>query len=167
MRFSLMPDERFDTFRDADVAFLKAAGIRALLLDIDNTLEPYENPEPGEDVRVWLSSLSDAGIGVAFVSNNDAKRVERFNRDLGYPAFYKAKKPLGKFIRRAMRILGTTPKETALMGDQIFTDVLAAHLSGLRAYLVPPIRDRRDALTRFKRRLERPILKRWERKHRK
>ncbi len=167
MRLSLMPDERFATFEGADPEFLRAAGIRALLLDIDNTLEPYENPEPGEAVRAWLASLSDAGIGVAFVSNNNAERVGRFNRDLGYPAFPKARKPLGKFIRRAMRALGAKPEETALMGDQIFTDVLAAHLAGLRAYLVPPIRDKRDALTRFKRRLERPILKRWERKHKK
>lgn len=167
MRFSLMPEERFDTFLGATPDFLRASGVRALLLDIDNTLEPYENPEPGEHVRAWLSSLSEAGIGVAFVSNNDAARVERFNRDLGYPAFCKAKKPFGKYIRRAMRELGAKPEETALMGDQIFTDVLAAHLAGLRAYLVPPIRDRRDFLTRFKRRMERPILKRWEKKHRK
>lgn len=167
MRFSLMPDERFDSFRGADADFLRASGVRALLLDIDNTLEPYENAEPGEEVRAWLASLSDAGIGVAFVSNNDEARVARFNRTLGYPAFARARKPLGKYIRRAMRTLGATPRETALMGDQIFTDVLAAHLAGLRAYLVPPIRDKRDALTRFKRHLERPILKRWERKHRK
>lgn len=167
MRFSLMPNERFDSFRDVDAGFLRASGVRALLLDIDNTLEPYENPEPGEEVRAWLASLTDAGIGVAFVSNNNEERVSRFNRTLGYPAFCKARKPLGKYIRRAMRTLGVTARETALMGDQIFTDVLAAHLAGLRAYLVPPIRDKRDFLTRFKRRLERPILKRWEKKHRK
>lgn len=166
MRFSLMPDERFDSFHGADVAYLREAGIRALLLDIDNTLEPYENALPTEPVRAWLASLTEAGIGVAFVSNNNAERVSLFNRELGYPAYPKAGKPRGKYLRRAMRALGVSPKETALMGDQIFTDVLAAHLAGVRALLVPPIRDKRDLLTRTKRRLEKPILKRWEKKHR-
>lgn len=165
MRFSLMPDARFDGFYAADAAYLREAGIRALLLDIDNTLEPYENALPSEPVRRWLSSLTEAGVGIAFVSNNEEARVSLFNSELGYPAYAKAGKPRGKYLRRAMRALGVRPAETALMGDQIFTDVLAAHLVGARALLVPPIRDRRDLLTRAKRRLERPILKRWEKKH--
>ena len=89
----LAPDYYFETYAGASVEFLKNAGIRALVLDIDNTLEPYENAEPGEDVRAWFSALSEAGISAAFVSNNGKERVERFNKDLGKIAYYKAKKP--------------------------------------------------------------------------
>ncbi len=159
-----MPHRRFETYEDVTPAVLREDGVRALILDIDNTLEPYENAEPREQTLAWLASLKEAGICAALVSNNGKERVERFNRDIGLPYYYKAKKPFSVNLRRAMRQMGTSPKDTALLGDQIFTDVLAARGAGLRAYLVPPIRDKKDAFTRFKRLLERPVLKRYERK---
>ena len=163
----LSPDFYFETFAGASVAFLKEQGIRALVLDIDNTLEPYENPTPGEGVLAWFEALAEAGIQAAFVSNNGKERVETFNRSLGKIAFYKAKKPFPKKIKRAMREMGVSKEETLFMGDQIFTDVLAARLSGIRAALVPPIKDKTDPLTRFKRLLERPIMKHYFRRNKK
>ena len=88
-----------------------------------------------------------------------------FNGTLKLPAFYKAGKPFTKNIKRAMVRMGTTREDTILMGDQVYTDVLAAHLAGIRAILVPPIKDKRDPLTRFKRILERPVLKKYKRKN--
>lgn len=163
----LAPDYYFETYAGASVEFLKNAGIRALVLDIDNTLEPYENAEPGEDVRAWFSALSEAGISAAFVSNNGKERVERFNKDLGKIAYYQAKKPFPCKIKRAMREMGVLKSETLFMGDQIFTDVLAARFAGIRAALVPPIKDKTDVLTRFKRLLERPIMKCYFRRNKK
>ena len=163
----LAPDYYFETYAGASVEFLKNAGIRALVLDIDNTLEPYENAEPGEAVRAWFSALSESGISAAFVSNNGKERVERFNKDLGNIAYYKAKKPFPFKIKRAMREMGVSKKETLFMGDQIFTDVLAARFAGIRVALVPPIKDKTDALTRFKRLLERPIMKCYFRRNKK
>ena len=163
----LAPDFYFETYAGASVEFLKNAGIRALVLDIDNTLEPYENAEPGEAVLAWFSALAEAGISAAFVSNNGKERVERFNKDLGNIAYYKAKKPFPAKIKRAMREMGVSKKETLFMGDQIFTDVLAARFAGIRVALVPPIKDKTDALTRFKRLLERPIMKRYHRRNQK
>ena len=163
----LAPDYYFETYAGASVEFLKNAGIRALVLDIDNTLEPYENAEPSEAVRAWFSALSESGISAAFVSNNGKERVERFNKDLGNIAYYKAKKPFPFKIKRAMREMGVSRKETLFMGDQIFTDVLAARFAGIRVALVPPIKDKTDALTRFKRLLERPIMKCYFRRNKK
>ena len=163
----LAPDFYFETYAGASVKSLKNAGIRALVLDIDNTLEPYENAEPGEAVRAWFSALSESGISAAFVSNNGKERVERFNKDLGNIAYYKAKKPFPFKIKRAMREMGVSKKETLFMGDQIFTDVLAARFAGIRVALVPPIKDKTDALTRFKRLLERPIMKCYFRRNKK
>ena len=163
----LAPDYYFETYAGASVEFLKNAGIRALVLDIDNTLEPYENAEPSEAVRAWFSALSESGISAAFVSNNGKERVERFNKDLGNIAYYKAKKPFPCKIKRAMREMGVSKSETLFMGDQIFTDVCAARFAGIRAALVPPIKDKTDVLTRFKRLLERPIMKCYFRRNKK
>jgi HAD superfamily phosphatase (TIGR01668 family) len=163
----LAPDYYFETYAGASVEFLKNAGIRALVLDIDNTLEPYENAEPGEAVLAWFSALAEAGISAAFVSNNGKERVERFNKDLGKIAYCKAKKPFPGKIKRAMREMGVSKSETLFMGDQIFTDVFAARFAGIRAALVPPIKDKTDVLTRFKRLLERPIMKCYFRRNKK
>lgn len=170
MKHTLVPDRHFDAYRDLTPALLQKDGIRALLLDIDNTLAPYEQPEPDDALRAWLSLLAEAGIGVAFVSNNNEERVTLFNRTLGLPAYPHAHKPLKKGVKNALAALGVAPEEAALMGDQIFTDVGAARLSRLaRAYTVPPIRDKRDLFTRFKRLCERPIYRAYRKRenHRK
>ena len=162
MKFTLVPEYVFEHFDDVTAEFLLSIGVRGVLLDIDNTLEPYEHPLPGEHVIAWLDSLRAAGIKTAIVSNNGRERVETFNRSIGMPAYAKAGKPFKKNLLRAMVDIGTEKGSTIFIGDQILTDVWAAHNTGIRAILVPPINDRRDPLTRFKRVLERPILKRYE-----
>jgi HAD superfamily phosphatase (TIGR01668 family) len=138
-------------------------GIKGIILDIDNTLEPYENPLPTKKVVQWFLELDKAGIKSAFVSNNNRERVELFNSELKRIAYSKAGKPFKKNLLLAMRDMGTDRSNTILMGDQIFTDVWAAHNAGIKAILVPPIKDKTDPFTRFKRLLERPILKKYER----
>ena len=153
------PDWYFQLFDDVTPEFLTRNGIRALILDIDNTLAPYEEPDPNERVLAWFSALKAAGITAAFVSNNDFERVSRFNRKIGIPMYPKGKKPQKKFMRRAMRDLGVSPAETAIMGDQIFTDVWAGRNVKIRCIVVPPIKDKTDFFTRFKRVLEKPVLR--------
>ena len=165
MSFTFVPEYRFETFDKADAEFLLSIGVKGILLDIDNTLEPYEHPLPGEHVVAWLDSLKAVGIGAAIVSNNGKARVERFNEKLGLPAYYKAKKPFKRNLKRAMADIGTSPEETVLMGDQVFTDVWAAHNVGIRAILVPPINDKKDIFTRFKRLLERPVIRKYEKRN--
>ena len=163
---TLVPEYRFDTFDMASAEFLTSIGVKGIILDIDNTLEPYEHPTPGEHVVAWLESLHAAGIRTAIVSNNNRERVELFNKELLMPAYAKAGKPFKKNLLLAMGDMGTDSSTTALMGDQVFTDVWAAHNAGLVAILVPPINDKRDIFTRFKRLLERPILRRYEKRRR-
>ena len=167
MKFTFVPEYRFDKSIEVSADFLVDIGVKGIILDIDNTLEPYENDFPSEAVVLWLNSLRNNGIAVAFVSNNNKMRVERFNKNLGFPAFYKAGKPFKKNILLAMAKINTTCENTVLMGDQVFTDVWAAHNSGIRAILVPPINDKRDLLTKFKRWLEKPILKKYDLLHNK
>ena len=93
MSFSFLPEFYFNSFDEVTVEFLSSNDIKGVVLDVDNTLEPYENPEPSQKVIDWILELSQAGISAAIVSNNDKERIERFNKSLGLPAYYKAKKP--------------------------------------------------------------------------
>ncbi len=165
MKLTLVPEYRFDRFDEATAEFLLSIGVRGVLLDVDNTLEPYEHPEPGDQVLRWLDSLKEAGIKTAIVSNNNQARLDLFNKNIGMPGFSKAAKPFPSKLHKAMEILGTNKENTLFIGDQILTDVWAAHNAGIRAILVPPINDRRDLLTRVKRLLERPILRKYDRLH--
>lgn len=165
MKFCLVPEYRFDTFDKVTAEFLLSKGIRGVLLDVDNTLEPYEHPEPGEKVLRWLDSLAKAGIKTAILSNNKSERVELFNKCIGMPAYAKAGKPFAYNLLRAMNEIGTNKENTIFIGDQILTDVWAAHNAGIEAILVPPINDKRDLFTRFKRLLEKPVLKKYNKLH--
>jgi HAD superfamily phosphatase (TIGR01668 family) len=162
----MMPDYMFRTFDEITPEFLTGLGVKAILADIDNTLAPYEQAEPDERIATWLAAVKAAGIQPAFLSNNHGERVELFARTLGVPVQYDAHKPLARRGKKLLKQLGGHKKNAALMGDQIFTDVLCAHFCGIRAILVPPIVDRTDRGTRFKRRMERGILKRYYKKHR-
>ena len=165
MKNYFVPDFMFAGFWDITPEFIRSLGVRAIVLDIDNTLEPYENPTPSEPLLAWFDSLADAGIKTAFVSNNNATRVECFNKSLGFPAYFKAGKPFKKNVLRALSDMGVSADEAILIGDQVFTDVWAARNAGLRAILLPPIKDKRDIFTKSKRALEKPIIKKYKKRN--
>ena len=159
----LVPDFIFRTFDEVSVDFLMENGIKGLILDIDNTLEPYENAKPGEHVLRWFSALSEAGIAFSIVSNNNKERVECFLEGIDVPAYPNAKKPFKSKLILAMCDMGTDRTNTMFIGDQILTDVWAARNAKIKAALVPPINDRRDLFTRFKRLLEKPFIRKYKR----
>ena len=141
---TLVPDFVFERFSDITVEFLKEQNILALLCDVDNTLSPYEDAEPNDAVRAWISAMQAGGISIALVSNNHAERVETYNQHLGLVA---------------------VPKEAcAVLGDQLLTDCWSARRLGIPAYIVPPIRDKRDLFHRFKRAVEVPFMRAYKRK---
>ncbi len=165
MKRLLMPDYMFRTFDEITPAFLQGLGVRAVLSDIDNTLAPYEQAEPDDRIASWIADLAKAGIGIAFVSNNDRERVELFNRTLGVPAYGKSGKPFKKNLVRAMEDLGADRESTVFLGDQLLTDALAGHNLGVPVLIVPPIRDKKNAFFRFKRWLEKPTVQKYKKQH--
>jgi HAD superfamily phosphatase (TIGR01668 family) len=165
MKNPMMPDYMFRAFDEITPAFLASLGVKAILADIDNTLAPYEQPEPDERIKGWIASLAEAGIGIAFVSNNDWERVELFNRTLGVPAYAKSGKPFKKNLVKAMNDLGGTLDTTVMLGDQLLTDALAGHNLGVKCLIVPPIRDKKNAFFKFKRWLEKPVVRRFKRRN--
>ena len=159
----LFPDFYFEKFSDVTPEFLLQNNIKTLLLDVDNTLAPYELSEPDQAIMLWLNSLSQSGIKFAFISNNTSdKRITLFNQKIGAPAFIKSGKPFAKkAIKKALLALDADKETSAFMGDQIFTDVCAGKFYGMPTILVPPITETKTLLFKFKRALEKPILKRY------
>ena len=167
MLSKLLPYKIFDKFDDISPEYLTSQGIKFLFSDVDNTLAPYEVPEPDDRIRAWLDSLKAAGIKVILVSNNHGDRIELFNRSLGLSAYADCKKPGKKRLGEIMKNHGATAEDSAFLGDQIFTDVWAGRRIGVRTILVPPIRDKRDIFTKSKRLLEKPILRYYAKKKKK
>ena len=156
-----IPDYIFATYRDVTPEFLSGIGVRALLIDIDNTLAPYEVAEPDESIKSWFDALAAAGIKATLVSNNGRERVELFNRTLGLPAYYKSGKPFAKNLKRAMQNMGSDKSNSAMLGDQLLTDAAAGKHIGLRTIIVPPIKDKTNAFFRAKRALEVGSIKKY------
>ncbi|MBQ8850167.1 MAG: YqeG family HAD IIIA-type phosphatase [Clostridia bacterium] len=165
LSYLLTPDFMFDTYRDVTPEFLLSHGITALLIDIDNTLAPYEQAEPDQKIREWFSSLEENGIKASLISNNHPPRVELFNKTLGLPAYPDSGKPGSKAILAAMAEMGSTVENTAGLGDQLLTDTLAVHRLGMLSLIVPPIKDKTTPFFKFKRLLEKPFIGRYKKLH--
>ncbi len=163
LNYLLTPDYVFSSYSDVTPEFLNSLGIRALVIDIDNTLAPYEQDVPCEKIIAWFNSLKKFDIKSALISNNHPPRVELFNKALGLPAYPDSKKPSTKSFIAAMEEMGVTPAQTAGLGDQLFTDTLAVHKLKMISIIVPPIKDKKTLFFRFKRWLERPFMKRYYR----
>lgn len=138
---------------------LKKKGIRALVFDIDNTIVPFDVAEAEEEMITFFNSLRKDGFQLCLLSNNNKKRVRLFNQKLKALAVYKAGKPGTKKLRRAMKKMQVTPEQTALIGDQIFTDVYCGHRAGVFTILTAPVCNRDQLVTKVKRGIERQVLK--------
>lgn len=143
---------------------LVALGMDALLLDVDCTLKCYSERQCGPDVVTWIESVRDAGVGLCLVSNGGGRRIREVAEHLGLPYIAKALKPFPFRIRSLVRRMGFEPARTAMVGDQIFADVMAGRLAGLWTILVEPIHPEQEPwITRLKRRPEKILLRRLER----
>ncbi len=132
--------------------------IRSLLLDVDSTLKHFGAAEPAPDVVAWLETMKSAQIGLCIVSNGAPRRIRRFAESIGIPFVAPALKPFPIGCRKAMRRMSFNPQTTAMVGDQLFADVVAARLAGITAILVKPIFPELEPLwTRIKRPFEKMI----------
>lgn len=153
------PDAYYDSVYEIAYGELLEKGITNLIFDIDNTLAPFDTPDPTPKCTELLLGLRKLGFSVALLSNNKAARVETFNLPLGLHCVWKAKKPGATGLQRALELLGdANPKATALVGDQIFTDIWCARRNGLLAVLVKPQSPRDEFWVRIKRYAEVPVL---------
>jgi HAD superfamily phosphatase (TIGR01668 family) len=156
----LRPDSRSDTVYAISLKALHARGIRGVILDLDNTLVPWGAREAPPELRGWIAAGRAEGLQFCIVSNNRGARVARLAAALGLPAVTGALKPRRGALRRALGVMGTTPATTALIGDQLFTDILGGNRLGLHTILVRPQSRKEFVLTRAVRWAERLVGRR-------
>ena len=138
--------------------FLNKIGISALILDIDNTLTVQDGSEPYCGVKKWLSDIKASGISVILLSNNSKERIKPFADSLDVGYVYKAAKPLKKGIGRALNRLSVEKTAALVVGDQIFTDILAGRFFGIRTVLTVPIMEEKSRFFKFKRFCEKIVI---------
>lgn len=162
MRALLRPTLRVETLRDVNLRLLRQRGIRCLILDLDNTLVPWGGVKPQAAALAWLTEAKRRGFRAVILSNNGAARVRAAAAALGVPYIPLARKPLAYAYRKAMKLMGGTPKDTAVIGDQLFTDILGGNRLGLMTILVRPLADEEFIGTRLLRHAERIVLRRLD-----
>ena len=136
---ALSPDLYYQSVPDIDLEELGRRGIRALLIDLDNTLVLRNSVDVSPAMRDWIASASARSFKLCIVSNNWHERVQLAADSLGMPIVGRASKPLPGAFRKALRLLGVESPETAVIGDQVFTDILGGHLIGATTILVVPL----------------------------
>lgn len=135
----LTPYREVESVLDIDLPELGSLGIRGVLLDLDNTLLAWNNLVLSNEVQEWVRRALDQGFRLCIVSNAHWMRLETQSVILGIPYFPAARKPSRKALRKALDLLDLEPHETAMVGDQVFTDVLGGNRMGLFTILVVPL----------------------------
>ena len=139
---------------------LRAKGITLVLADLDNTLAPYKVLEPDPEVAAWKEALEREGIQLFILSNSRKPgRAQKYAEALGVPFQGHSGKPKKAGYLRAMERMGRDPRETVMVGDQIFTDIWGANRSGCVSILVEPIQLEDTFFFHLKRRWEKPFTK--------
>ena len=141
---------------------LKRERIKALIFDMDNTLvnSKYEYTK---ELKAWIKGLKKQGIKICILSNSPRfKKVKKIGKELSMPFLYNACKPFSSGFNKAIKLLDEKKENVAIVGDQLFTDILGGNLFGIKTILVSPIESKEIWITRVKRPLENSILKRYK-----
>jgi len=164
LRLRLRPDLRLRGAHDIPLAALRARGIRGIVLDLDNTIVPWNQIEVPPEIADWLREAQGAGMSLCIVSNaSRSGRVARIAEAIGAQWVAPAIKPSRRAFREAMRRMGTKPEQTAVIGDQIFTDIWGGNRAGLYTILVDPLARKEFPMTKLSRWVERLLFARWRR----
>ena len=156
----LQPNLILDSVSNITPELLQKHGIRSLLLDVDSTLKRYRATEiPQENVQ-WIESLREAGIQFCILSNGLEHRIRPIAEQINIPFVAPAMKPTPFGCRTAIQTMEFDPKATAIVGDQVFADILAGKLAKIFTILVTPIHPEEEHwYTRIKRPFEKLIIR--------
>ena len=155
----LKPNIKLDGITDISVSLLKKYNINALLLDVDNTMSTHHGMVLTDGLMEWIDTMQKNGIKLRVLSNSKEQRVKPFAEKIGLPFTSMGCKPLPGGFLRGVKALGEKRKNVAIVGDQIFTDILGGNAVGLKSILLTPIKLETTAGFRFKRWLERIVFK--------
>lgn len=160
----LYPKAYMQSVKDITYSFLKENEIKALILDVDNTILDFDKNIP-KGVKEWCEDLKRQGIKFCILSNsNKHEKVKMVAQTLEMPYFYFGTKPLKRGFHKAIKELQEEKEHIAAVGDQIFTDVIGANRCNLFSILVEPIGEKDIFITKIKRPLENYIIQKYKRK---
>lgn len=163
----LYPKEYLNSVKDINIELLNKNNIKGLILDVDNTLINLDKKMPA-GVSDWAKNLKDKGIKICILSNsNNIEKVGTVAKIIGVPYIFFGKKPLKTGFLRAKEILKLDNKNIAVVGDQIFTDIIGANRCGMFSILVKPIEEKDYLITKIKRPIEKFIINKYEKNKRK
>lgn len=155
------PDIYVDTIKDISYDLLEKNHIHAIILDMDNTLIDFETNVLDGAIQ-WCNSLQKKGIKLLIVSNSNKKeKLEKVSKELGINFILFAMKPFKFGLKKAIKQLGEKPENIALIGDQIFTDVVGANRCNMFSILVKPLDEKDIWITVIKRPIENYILRKY------
>ena len=158
------PKAYFESVKDITIEFLTKNNIKALILDVDNTILDFDKKIP-EGIENWCENLKKQGIKFCILSNtNKEEKVKMVARKLNIPYFHLATKPFKRGFKKAIKLLNEKEENIAAVGDQIFTDVIGANRCNVYSILVKPIAKKDLLITKIKRPLENMIIKAYLRK---
>lgn len=150
----LCPNLIIKSLYDIEAHTLKQQGIKGIIFDLDNTIIPWDSPTMSPEIIDWLQELLAQGFKLCLVSNNMGKRVRNIGGTLGIPFVSRAYKPAKSGFRQAMATMELTDRQVAVVGDQLFTDILGGNRLGLYTIWVTPLSAKEFIGTRITRRLE-------------
>lgn len=139
---------------DINTGELRELGIRGFIFDLDNTIIPWDSETMQPEVITWMEDLLEIGFKLCLVSNNWNKRVRRIAEDLGIPFVSRAYKPAKTGFRQAAGLMNLPPKEVAVVGDQLFTDILGGNRNGMYTIMVAPLSSQEFIGTKITRKIE-------------
>ncbi len=155
-----IPNIHIESVYELDTDILKKNNIEGIIIDIDNTLVAWDCKDLNDKACAFIKGLQKEGFRICILSNSTKKRVKRLNDKLNLPAVCNAAKPLKHSYKKAMKLMQSDVSNTAVIGDQIFTDILGGNKLGLFTVLVNPVSAKEFFWTRFIRVLERVMAKR-------
>lgn len=154
----LCPRLYVNSVQQIDLSALLQAGIKGVIVDLDNTLVPWNEDAQFPKAVAWLKKVKDAGLKVCIVSNNRPRRAKTLAGAFDVPFIWQAVKPRRRAFRKAMQLMELDHAETAVVGDQVFTDILGGNRLGLYTILVRPLKKQEFIGTRLVRQVEKVIL---------
>jgi HAD superfamily phosphatase (TIGR01668 family) len=153
------PNVKLDKITDITISVLQKYNINSLILDVDNTLSTHHGQVLTDGLEDWLDLMRQNGIKMTVLSNSKAPRLEPFSKKIGLDYISLGLKPLPFGFWRALKRLGSERKNTAIVGDQIFTDIVGGNCVGLKTVLLTPIQLETSLRFRIKRKIESYVIK--------
>ena len=156
------PNYYVNRITDITPAFLKRIGAKAVILDVDNTLAVNKGKIVLGNVPNWLERMKSSDVRLIILSNAMPERMSGFAEKIGLEFVGLGLKPLPFGYFRAAKRMGVKIKDCAIVGDQLFTDILGGNLAGCKTVLVSPVEMENTSFFKFKRGMERRLLKKYK-----